>query len=63
MHFRRCDVAVFYSEEAITLEGHEGGVRCLLQLKYSSKLLISGSHDGNIKIWDLSDGLPKSALL
>ena len=40
------------------LEGHSDGISVLSKCPLSLNKLISGAHDGAIKIWDLSERRP-----
>lgn len=45
----------------MTLLGHNDIVRCL-QVNSNESLLISGSYDHTLKIWDLTSGICKNTL-
>ena len=43
------------------LKAHDGGVFCLL-VTADGKMLVSGGHDGVVRLWELPGGRPLAAL-
>jgi WD40 repeat protein len=46
------------AQEPVTLKGHAGPVLCV-SFAPDGKTLASGSHDQNVKLWDVAEMLKK----
>ena len=60
-HTGAVEVRNFQSRESFTMPGHTHGVTCLARL--SDDVIVSGSYDGTVRIWDLKSRSVRFPLL